>query len=238
MLGAPRCAAGKEGRRAYKVGVPARCRAVASGGGRLLLKGSPAVSRRHRRAWKGPTAAPLCAAAGGSAEGWVLAAREMLADGSPCRGVLAPGVPRCPPRVRAASPGQRRRSGSPALHNVPAGSRAAAAGSVRGGGLVPGSASCASATKPPGVAAAARRPDPALSRAALGACRPRAVGFNGSGPGQGLRLSQPALSVTFCRCFLGAAGPDRIIVPGNVALCNHKICWQPSWEEGANYAIL
>lgn len=166
------------------------------------------------------------------------AAGEMPADGSPCRGVLVPGVPRFPQRVPAASPGQRCRSGSPALHNVPAGSAAAAAGAVRGEGLGPGQRQPCLAHKTAGSCCRSPPVRPSPLSGGVGAYCLRAAGINGSGPGPGLLLSQPALPVTFCRCFFRRCGTDRIIVPGNVALCNHKICWQPGWEEGANYAIL
>lgn len=162
-----------------------------------------------------------------------MAAREMPADGSPCGGVLVPGVPRCPPRV----PGQRRWSGSPALHNVP-GSRAATAGDVRGGGLGPGQRQPCLGHKTTGSCCRSPPARPSPLSGGVRGMLPAGSRDQWQRPGTGAALVSASpfrhfLSLCFRRC-----GTDRIIVPGNVALCNHKICWQPGWEEGANYAIL
>lgn len=169
-----------------------------------MLKASPAGSGRPGRG--GVRAVRGSGRLGGGVAARK-AAREMPADGFPWRSVLVPGVPRCPPRVPAASPGQSRRSGSPALHNVPAGSGAAAADAVRGGGLGPGQRQPCLGHKTTGSCCRSPPARPSSLSGVVGACCPRAIGINGSGPGPELRLSQPALSVTFCRCFLGAAGP-------------------------------
>lgn len=166
------------------------------------------------------------------------AAREMPADGSHCLGVLVPGVPHCPPRVPASSPGQSRRSGSPVLHNVPAGSGAAAVGAVRGGGLGPGQRLPRVGHKTTGSWYRSPPARPSRLSGGAGACCPAGTRDQWQRPGSGAALVSASPFRHFLSLFFRRCGTDRIIVPGNVALCNHKICWQPGWEEGANYAIL
>lgn len=161
------------------------------------------------------------------------AAREM--PGSPQSGVLVPGEPAAPRLSPGSAPERLPRlaqcaGGSAGLRRRRAGRRAG-----------PGQRQPCRGPRTSGSRRRSRRPEPALPpslpRAAEGRAAPGGRDrWQRPGAGAGLVSASPSrhfLSLFFRRC-----GTDRIIVPGNVTLCNHKICWQPGWEEGANYAIL
>lgn len=175
----------------------------------MLHNASPAGSG-CLRAGRGPPGGPALRA-GGRLGGGVAAreaAREMPAEGFPSGGVvvcvLVPGVPHDAPFLPTASPGQRRRSRSPALHNVPAGSGQPRRPPRGAEGWVP-SAGRASAPKPRGVACCRSLPARPLFSDGAGGCCPRASGINGSGPAPvpapcGAALAS-ALFVTFVAVF-------------------------------------